>query len=384
MHICFIINEYPKEGFSHGGIGTFVKTFAKNLVDSGHYVSVVGINNYTNEDEYENYRNLSIYRLKPKKVKGLTWYFNSKLISKKLREINGQHPIDIVETTELGLAFIQKLKSIKYVIRLHGGHHFFAESENRGINKWKGFQEKRSFKRADGFIAVSNYVKRHTAKYLDYHNKPISIIKNAINLEVFKPNDNIIVQENALLFAGTVCEKKGIAQLIKAMPKVLERNPNVVLCIYGRDWHFSDGSSYIDYLKTDVMPKLNLDDNSIQFKGAVSLKELSEKYAAAEICVFPSLMETQGLVAPEAMATNKLVIFSECGPGPETITHKETGLLCNPYDIEDIASKIIWALNHKEEGKAIANAGKDFVLSAFNATDITNKNIKFYKSLLNK
>ena len=65
----------------------------------------------------------------------------------------------------------QKIKNIKYVIRLHGGHHFFAEAENRGINKWKGFQEKRSFKKADAFIAVSNYVKNHTATYLSYYNK---------------------------------------------------------------------------------------------------------------------------------------------------------------------------------------------------------------------
>jgi glycosyltransferase involved in cell wall biosynthesis len=384
MHICFITNEYPKEGYPHGGIGTFVQTFTKDLIKAGHQVSVVGINNYTDTDEQNLHSGLSIYRLKPKRIKGLTWFFNSRVISQKIKEIHSKSPIDIVEATELGLAFISKTTDIKYIIRLHGGHHFFAESENRGINTWKGFQEKRSFKRADGFIAVSKYVKSHTAKYLSYHNKPITIIKNAINLEVFKPIHNIKVKENTLLFAGTVCEKKGAAQLIKAMPKVLEYNPSIELYIYGRDWYFSDGSSYIDYLRKTIIPKLNIDESSIHFKGAVPLKTLSEKYASAEVCVFPSLMETQGLVAPEAMAMKKMVIFSECGPGPETINHMETGLLCNPYSSDDISDKIIWALQHKEKCKIIANAGRAYVLKEFNSHTITKFNINYYTSIVNR
>ena len=32
MHICFLTNEYPKAGFPHGGLGSFVKTMAEALV----------------------------------------------------------------------------------------------------------------------------------------------------------------------------------------------------------------------------------------------------------------------------------------------------------------------------------------------------------------
>lgn len=141
MHICFLTNEYPKEGFPHGGIGSFVKTLAIALVKKGIKVSVVGIN-YTSETETQNIEGVNIYRLKPNKTKGLSWYFNFKAINSKLREIHKENSIQIVESSELGLAFISKIKAVKYIIRLHGGHHFFAESEKRKINKWKAFQEK--------------------------------------------------------------------------------------------------------------------------------------------------------------------------------------------------------------------------------------------------
>ncbi|WP_299130561.1 glycosyltransferase family 4 protein [uncultured Winogradskyella sp.] len=383
MHICFITNEYPKAGYPHGGVGTFVKTFATDLVNAGHKVTVLGINNYTNGEDVENDKGIVVFRLRPKRIKGLTWYFNSKAISAKLRQIHAKTAIDIIETTELGLAFISKIKAVKYVIRLHGGHHFFAESEQRGINKWKGFQEKRSFKKTDAFIAVSKYVKSHTSKYLSYHNKPIAVIKNAINLAVFKPKNEIKIIPNSLLFAGTICEKKGVEQLVRAMENVLEQKPEVNLYLFGRDWVHNNGKSYIDYIKNEVIPQLQVDHTKIHFMGSVPLEKLAKHYASAEVCVFPSLMETQGLVAPEAMAMGKLVVFSELGPGPETISHQKTGLLCNPYEIDDIAEKIIWALEHKDQSALIAAAGQHYVLDHFDSNKLMNANVSFYKRLLN-
>ena len=383
MHICFITNEYPKLDFPHGGVGTFIHTVSQKLIEEGHRVSVVGINVYTKVDEIENDGEISIFRLKPRILKGLTWYLNNKSINRKLEEIHNENPINIVETAELGLSFIKKNPKIKYVIRLHGGHHFFAESENRKVSWWKGFQEKKSFKNADAFIAVSKYVKSHTSKYLSYHNKPIKIIRYPINLEVFKPMPDVTIKKDSILFAGTICEKKGINQLLEAMPKVIEKHSNAELYIYGRDWSFPDGKSYIHHLKDTVIPKLVGIESQIHFMGPVPFKALAKKYAASEVCIFPSLMETQGLVAPEAMAMNKLVIFSECGPGPETIVEKETGLLCNPYSSDDIANKINWALDNKEKSKLIAKNGRSFVLSNFEVNTITKENLEFYSTLLN-
>ena len=195
MHICFLTNEYPKSGFPHGGLGSFVKTMVEALVKNGIQVTVVGLN-YISANETESVNGVSIIRIRKSKVKGLAWYFNSKNIAKTIATIHKENPIDIVEGAELSFAFLPKIKEIKYVIRLHGGHHFFAEGESRGIHWWKGFQEKRSFKKADAFIAVSNYVKSHTAKYLSYHNAPISIIYYPINDLHFQPQEIAIEVNN--------------------------------------------------------------------------------------------------------------------------------------------------------------------------------------------
>lgn len=378
MHICFLCNEYPKEGFPHGGFGTFVKTIALPLVKTGAAVSVVGIN-YESISEHKIEEGISIVRIKKHRVKGLSWLLNSMDINKVLKDIHQKNPIDIIETSELGLAFIKKIESIRYIIRLHGGHHFFAEAEKRGINKWKGFQEKRSFKKADGFIAVSEYVKKYTEKYLSYRRKVVQVISNPVDTALFSPGNRVDEIPYKIVFVGTVCEKKGVRQLIQAFQEVKPQYISSTLDIYGRDWNFPDGRSYISELRKEFS-ELQLD--RIRFMGTIAHKELPNIYQSAAVCVFPSHMETQGLVAPEAMAMEKLVIFSETGPGPETIVDGETGFLINPYNASEIAEKIIFSFKNLEKTKIIGRNARAAAVEKFGSEMILKKNLEFYQSLL--
>lgn len=380
MHICFITNEYPKQGFPHGGIGSFVKTLAQELIKKGNQVSIVGLN-YEAKCEVEIDNKVVIYRIGKSNIKGLCWFFNAKEINKKIKEIHIRSPISIIESSELGLAFLNKLQGVKYVIRLHGGHHFFAEAENRGINFWKGFQEKRSFKKADAFIAVSEYVKSHTANYLSYGSKPIAVIYNPINSTLFQPQE-VRIEANNITFTGTICEKKGVRQLIQAFPLVKQKFPKAILNLYGRDWFFSDGRSFIKMLQENELPKLGPLAHDIIFRGSISNKEIPNAFAKAAVCIFPSHMETLGLVAPEAMAMAKAVIFTTLGPGPEVIKHGETGFLCNPHDAADIAQKICTVLENTELAIEMGSKARKSVLKQFNLEVIVEENILFYEKTL--
>jgi glycosyltransferase involved in cell wall biosynthesis len=378
MHICFISHEYPKPGYPHGGIGSFVRTMATELATHQVHVSVVGLN-YTNDYEESNENGVHIYRL-PRISRRFSWWRNKNILGQKIRQIHSGNPIDVVETPELGLAFIEKIKGIKYIIRLHGGHHFFSEAEHRAIDPWRGFQEKRSFGRADAFVAVSEYVKSHTNKYLDFHGKPVALIPSPIDDRLFRPIAGKTIP-GRIVFAGTVCEKKGIRQLIRAFPKVHAQFPEATLEIYGRDWFFPDKRSYIEMLRETELPKIGDSAKAIHFNGTVAHTDIPVKYAEAEICAFPSHMETQGLVAPEAMIMGKTVLFTKLGPGPEAIRDFETGLLCDPYNPDDIAQKIIWAFSNRDKVYDLQQKAMAFASEKYSLAQITRHNIAFYHSL---
>jgi glycosyltransferase involved in cell wall biosynthesis len=376
MHICFIAHEYPL--WNTGGIGSFIQTIGRSLVAKGHRVSVLmveGAKAYSEVDD----QGVCVVRLAHSGWKRFSFIPNYLQLRKTLKRLHGQHPIDIVEAPEIGLAFLPRRTPYKKVIRLHGGHHFFAESENRDIQMWKGIQERLSFANADAFIAVSQYVRDHTAKYLCYHGKPLSVIRLPLDAKLFCPNDKIVPEPYRLVFAGTVCEKKGIRQLIGALPLVAEKFPQVVLHVYGRDWYYPDKRSYINQLKentpADVLQR-------VVFHGPVQRTQMPDAFRMAHLCVFPSHMETLGLVAPEAMLTGRPVLFSEKGPGPEIVAHMSTGLLCNPHDENDIASKICWAFEHPDQLNEIAHAGYADALETFNMERLVDDNVLFYSSLI--
>ncbi len=376
MHIVYLSHEYPL--WATGGIGSFLQTLSRGLVKDGHMVTIIGVGDGAVEERIDD-EGVILYRLAKSNWPKFKFIPNNSSIVKKLKKINKLEKIDIVEASELGLAFLPKNLPYKKVIRLHGGHHFFAESENRKVNKWKGFQEKQSFKKADAFIAVSDYVRQHTSTMLSYNGKLIKKIPYPLDVNRFYKSDASKIEKHSIVFAGTVCEKKGIRQLILALPKIIQEFPDAHLEVYGRDWHYKEIPSYIEYLKKNINKEVL---KYVTFHGEIKYKELPKYYEKAEVCVFPSHMETQGLVAPEAMLMNKLVIFTDIGPGPETIEHKKTGLLCDPHSPESIADQVIYAFRNKELAKELAGNGRSFVLKKFCPDINMRKNVEFYKEVL--
>lgn len=379
MHICFLSQEYPRQGVTYGGIGTFLLTICQALVKGGHKVTVIGI--YGSKDLDENLNGVRVVTFGRSQAKLISWWRNFSRISDFLEVLHRSQPIDLIEGSELTFAFVRKLKNVPCVIRLHGGHHFFAEGENRPLSRWKALQEKQSFKKADAFIAVSEYVKVHTGKLLSFHGRPVKVINYPVSFDKFYKADPSKSIPYRLVFAGTVCEKKGIRQLVQALPEVAKTYPEVHLEVYGRDWLFPDGKSYMQYLK-EIFPKKDLE--RVRFHGPVSHEDLPKYYEEAEICVFPSHMETQGLVAPEAMGMGKPVIFSKTGPGPETIDHGVNGWLCDPKDPKSISNAILEAFSQRSSFGKIGEAAIKKAHLKFDPDTITRQNLEFYQTLIQK
>jgi glycosyltransferase involved in cell wall biosynthesis len=376
MHIVYLTHEYPKKGLNVGGIGSFVQFLGRHLVSKGIRVSIVGMNNCTT-NESNNDNGVQVHRLEKSSWKFAKFYDNTTRVLKKINEINNINKIDVVEGSELNFAFFPKITTYKKVIRLHGGHHFFAIELNKKPAFWRGFQEKMSFKKADEFIAVSNYVGSQTQKHLKFNFK-FSTIYNGVDTDKFDMADSTKVIENTLLFVGTVCEKKGVRQLVQAMPLIKQTIPNVLLKIVGRDWKFKNGKSYVEYLRSFINEDV---EKNIKILGPVPHNEVSSYIKKAAICVYPSHMEAMPIAWLEGLAMGKKVIGGAIGPGREAIIDNKTGVLVNSYSPEDIAEKVVKLLLDSDNNRMGIAARKD-VLKRFNPVLIISKNIAFYKSIL--
>ncbi len=380
MNICFLTHEYPKPGLNPGGVGVFLQTFLPELVKNGLQVTVLGANN-SNTYEESNIDGVRIIRIPNPRIPGISWWWIAKGLNRKIKELHEEKAFDIVEGSELAFAFLEKPEGVKFIIRLHGGHHFFAEAENRRVHFWKGLQEKKSFEKADGFIAVSDYVYLHTGKLLSYNDKPVKKIRYGIDTLKFNFSpDTTNPNPHSLVFVGTVCEKKGVENLVLAILEVKKKYPNVQLDIYGKDWYYPNGDSYKEMIRNKIKKKLG---SQVRIHPPVPHEKIPDIYRSAEICIFPSFMETQGIVAPEAMSMGKIVVFTDRGPGPETIQHGVNGFLCNPLEVSSIASAIDEAFCAFGRKKEISYAARTTVQENFGFDVIIDENISFYRLIAN-
>ena len=375
MHIVFITDEYPKAGFSHGGIGTMVYMLAHAMKAMQHSITILGIN-YETKDEDITEDGIRIIRLAKSTRLFFKFADHARRLNKTLKTLHAAHKIDIVESPELGLAFVKKIPDITWIIRMNGGHHFFTKFENRPREKKKVWMEKRSFSIADAFIGVSRFVYDTTVAELGT-NKPHAIISNPVDTKKFAPDPFILPVENTLLFAGTLIEKKGVRQLVQAMPAVVKKYPDVKLHIYGRDWPMADGTSYTAFLKKQI----NGLDKNIIIHGAIDRNALQKEMLRAAICVFPSHMEAMPLVWLEALGSGKTIIGSNTGPGPEVIDHGKTGILVNPHEPAEIADAIINLLADKQHQQRLGVAARKAALQHFSVESVAAQSIAFYQQI---
>jgi glycosyltransferase involved in cell wall biosynthesis len=362
MHICFITDEYPQQGVAH------------SLAAKGIRVSVLGGGN-TNKNFADGKVNIyQIYKSKWPIAKFIDFYWRE---ARLLKDIHRHQPLSVVEGSELSFCFLPKLKGVKNVIRLHGGHHFFTQLLGLPLNWWKSWQEKKSFYKTDYFIGVTKFVIDGTRKYLPIPPDKAIVIFYPVDCNKFYEADPGRIVPFKIVFAGTITEKKGIRQLVMALPIIKAKFPAVTLHIYGRDWTMEDGTSYIKYLRAFIKE----DEKNVFFEGVVPHSDLPHIYESAHLCAFPSHMETQGIVVLEAMSMGKAVLFSTAGPGPETIDDLKDGLLADPYSPDAIAEKINYLFSRPGLEKQLGEAARQKMLQRYNITITTEQNITFYQQI---
>ncbi len=366
-------------GRTQGGIGSVVQTIGRALVKEGIDVSVVGVRNGLDKEIFEEDEGVKVWRLPAAKWPAARFWPNSRRLVEKLKEIHRQTPIDILEGSELSFAFIPADFPAKKVIRMHGGHHFFAVTLGKKPAFWRSFQERQSFAKAEALIAVSDYVGNKTRELLGF-SKPFQTIYNIVDTTKFYPADPDKIIPEKILFVGTVTEKKGVRQLVQAMPTILKAHPEATLDIVGRDWRDPrTGGSYMEYLKTFITDEIR---EVVTLVGPLPHDEIPKRLEAAQICVYPSHMEAMPIAWLEALGMGKAVVASRLGPGPEAVRDRETGLLCNPMDPSDIAQKVIEMFDNPDKALEMGRNAREDILTRFNPQRIVAQNIDFYRSLL--
>jgi N-acetyl-alpha-D-glucosaminyl L-malate synthase BshA len=104
--------------------------------------------------------------------------------------------------------------------------------------------------------------------------------------------------------------------------------------------------------------------------------------SVADLFLLPSLQESFGLAALEAMACEVPVVVSEVGGLPEVVEHGVTGFLHPPDDLAAMADSAVAILGDPERHQRMGQAARHAVVSRFCSNDIVPQYEALYRELL--
>lgn len=180
------------------------------------------------------------------------------------------------------------------------------------------------------------------------------------------------VEEDGVLIlsVGRFAEKKGLIYLIEAVKYVIEKHKKVKLAIIG----FGPEEENLKRLVQDLT--LN---EYIEFLGKVPNSELPKYYASADIFVLPSIVDSRGdteglgVVLLEALASGCAVIGSEVGGITDIIRHRQTGLLTEQKNPNDLAKNINELIENTKLREELANGGHKHTIEMFSWDSVSEK-----------
>ena len=372
MIICLVCREFPPES-GVSGTGTYMHSIAKGLERLGHQITVVS---YSRSGETQTTDgNITVYRIRPKTFKGSgrlqkwapVWFLNySFAVYKKLVQLNRQLRFDIIQIPEWGGEgfFFARRPFCPFVVKVHGplflNHRFDRNHKTRILKYLENWMEKSVVKRADAVIYSSRAMQNLTRETWKLKRNNSVVIENPIDLNAFHPKKTAsdgAERTPTVLYVGRLEYRKGIHVLYRAIPLVMNKNPDVRFVIIGSDTRTGDkGRSILSETKEFLERKDLL--HGVTFIGPQKRADLVDYYRRCDIFVMPSLFEPVGFTAIEAMACGKPVVVSSNAGIAERIEDGLSGYLIEPGSASALAEKInfILELNQKQREKIGAAA----------------------------
>lgn len=300
------------------------------------------------------------------------------------RNIYGLNIIPVKSNTD----YKSKLKKINPLcVRAYGGYwatDYAVYNKVNGIPVVSSVHDTNldlihsSLRFSDKIITMSNVIKNILLKNKYGIAEDIFVLGNRVDLNVFhyknKSNDELInirknfPKGNMILHVGRVSEEKNIKTVIESL-KYLEDCYLV---------HIGQG----DFSELQVLvDKLSLRDRVFNI-SKIENNELINWYNAADVICVPSKREGFGVVFIEAAACKAKIVTSDIAPMNEFLMNdKEMNYLVKDFENPTKVSEAIIEL--LENNKYNDNTLK-FISNKFSKHVVANKEVKQYKSVLDK
>ena len=372
MRLLLCAAVYPP---SVGGVQTLSARLAGELSERGHEVNVIARGKRKDPDIDAENKFVSVLRIsfKPFIFPILFWF----VLFRRPQLLLLTHRADFLRFAIL----IKKLFHIPFVVIIHG---------NEIYNSPRKEELKESLDQSSALITVSEYTKNRLV-CLGFTGHKIFPIRNGVSYSSFGPDrEGEILRERLgysekkiLLSVGRLQPVKGFDCVIRSLPLIIKKFPNIVYILVG------DGPE-MEKLRTLAL-KLDVSEK-VLFVGEVPYGKIGRGqfayYQACDIFLMPSRIDNNdgsveafGIAHLEAGACGKPVIGGISGGASEAVLDGQNGFLVDPEDPNEIASAVVKFFDSPSLSDSMGNRGRELARES-NWSNVTKRYEKILSQIV--
>lgn len=295
----------------------------------------------------------------------------------------------ITEEAESAGGILSNIMSFKSVVRVAGSGIMTCFLGNKFLKKLHKYPMMSLYNRSEKVIAVSNYAKSLLME-IGVSDKKIEVVFNGINQKFLNQKQNtqkvvdlkkelgIEESDSVLITIARILPRKGQDNVIKALPKIIKKIPNIKYVVVG------EGRYKEEFKKLSI--DLNLED-VVKFTGGVDNNKIIDYLDMSDIFIMPNRLwnnKVEGLpnALIEAAARGLPVIAGNESGSVEAVVDGKTGYLVDPENIDAISDAIFKLLNDSNRIEEFGDNGINFIKQNFREDMMIKNYIRVLKESL--
>ncbi len=373
LKILLITSDFPP---MPGGIAIFLENLCQGLTRLGHEVEVLALRKEGHEDcaRFDQVQPYAVHRYDTSRILSsvtpvlCTWRHTRCLAPDVL--LLGH----VMSTHGLGAVLVKKLLGVPYVVLSHG-----ADLRHRAVSRVDTWAICAVLRNASLLLANSRFTSLRLRE-TGCVSSTMEILHPGVDPGVFCPEVPAqqimrirqrygLGKRQVILTVGRLVPKKNHIGVLRALPQVLEKVPEVCYLVVG------DGEERPRL--EQAVRGLGLDEVVI-FAGQVRHEDLGAYYGASDLLAMPSTIadedfESFGIVFAEAGACGKPVIGGRSGGMVDAVIDGETGLLVDPESRDEISAAIARLLQDKELARRLGANGRRRAVEELNWSKVMER-----------
>ncbi|MGB5208958.1 MAG: glycosyltransferase family 4 protein [Gammaproteobacteria bacterium] len=171
--------------------------------------------------------------------------------------------------------------------------------------------------------------------------------------------------------AAQFIRRKGHADLLAALPEVLQERPDVHVLLFGQG-----------PLEDSIVQEIHDRGMAPRVQAVGFRADLDAFLSHIEILVHPALDEGLGVILLQASAAGVPVVSTSVGGIPEIIRDGKNGVLVPPGDSPALAAALAWLLDDSGLHDQMSRTGPGIVADEFSLEAMVDGNLSVYRDLI--